>query len=146
MSFKAKEQKMELNELSIKLATLEVEGVSFESFLIASEDEQEVLQVIVDGNDELPIFVTQTDEQLLCISYLFAESEVKADLRNELNEALLRLNVPIPLSAFAKIDDKYAIFGALSVNSSFDDISHELVTLADNAIDSLDAVTAYLNE
>ena len=137
---------MELNELSIKLASFETEGVSFESFLIANEGEQDVLQVIVDGNDELPIFVTQTEEQLLCISYLFAEDEVKADMRNELNETLLRLNVPIPLSAFAKIDDKYAIFGALSVNSSFDDITHELVTLADNAIDALEAVTIYLND
>lgn len=146
MSKQAKEQKMELNELSIKLASFEAEGVSFESFLIAGDKDQEVLQVIVDGNDELPIFVTQTDEQLLCISYLFCEAEIKAELKDELNEALLRLNVPIPLSAFAKVDDRYAIFGALSVNSSFDDISHELVTLADNAIDSLDAVTAYLNE
>ncbi|MCF7520240.1 YjfI family protein [Pseudoalteromonas sp. N1230-9] len=137
---------MELNELSIKLASFETEGVSFESFLIANPGEQDVLQVIVDGNDELPIFVTQTEEQLLCISYLFAENEVQADMRNELNETLLRLNVPIPLSAFAKIDDKYAIFGALSVNSSFDDITHELVTLADNAIDALEAVTIYLND
>ncbi|AXV63852.1 MULTISPECIES: YjfI family protein [Pseudoalteromonas] len=137
---------MELNELSIKLASFETEGVSFESFLIANPGEQDVLQVIVDGNDELPIFVTQTEEQLLCISYLFAEDEVKADMRDELNETLLRLNVPIPLSAFAKIDDKYAIFGALSVNSSFDDITHELVTLADNAIDALEAVTIYLND
>ena len=137
---------MELNELSIKLAAFETEGVSFESFVIANEGEQDVLQVIVDGNDELPIFVTQTEEQLLCISYLFAENEVQADMRNELNETLLRLNVPIPLSAFAKIDDKYAIFGALSVNSSFDDITHELVTLADNAIDALEAVTIYLND
>lgn len=137
---------MELNELSIKLASFETEGVSFESFLIANQGEQDVLQVIVDGNDELPIFVTQTEEQLLCISYLFAEDEVQADVRNELNETLLRLNVPIPLSAFAKIDDKYAIFGALSVNSSFDDITHELVTLADNAIDALEAVTIYLND
>ena len=100
---------MELNELSIKLASFETEGVSFESFLIANPGEQDVLQVIVDGNDELPIFVTQTEEQLLCISYLFAENEVQADMRNELNETLLRLNVPIPLSAFAKIDDKYDI-------------------------------------
>lgn len=137
---------MELNELSIKLASFETEGVSFESFLIANQGEQDVLQVIVDGNDELPIFVTQTEEQLLCISYLFAEDEVQAGMRNELNETLLRLNVPIPLSAFAKIDDKYAIFGALSVNSSFDDITHELVTLADNAIDALEAVTIYLND
>jgi uncharacterized protein YjfI (DUF2170 family) len=137
---------MELNELSIKLAAFETEGVGFESFMITNAGEQDVLQVIVDGNDELPIFVTQTQEQLLCISYLFAEDEVKAELKNELNENLLRLNVPIPLSAFAKVDDKYAIFGALSVNSSFDDITHELVTLADNAIDALEAITPYLND
>lgn len=137
---------MELNELSIKLASFETEGAKFESFLIANPGEQDVLQVIVDGNDELPIFVTQTQEQLLCISYLFDEDEVNSELRNELNETLLRLNVPIPLSAFAKIDNKYAIFGALSVNSSLDDITHELVTLADNAIDALEAVTLYLND
>jgi uncharacterized protein YjfI (DUF2170 family) len=137
---------MELDELSIKLASFETEGVGFESFMIANPGEQDVLQVIVDGNDELPIFVTKTEEQLLCISYLFADEEVKDDLKNELNETLLRLNVPIPLSAFAKIDNRYAIFGALSVNSSFDDITHELVTLADNAIEALDAVTPYLND
>ena len=137
---------MELNELSIKLASFETEGAQFESFVIANEGEQDVLQVIVDGNDELPIFVTQTEEQLVCISYLFKESEVKAELVAELNEALLRLNVPVPLSAFAKIDDQYAIFGALAVSSSFDEITHELVTLADNAIDALDAVTMYLND
>ncbi|BBN83071.1 hypothetical protein PA25_30560 [Pseudoalteromonas sp. A25] len=137
---------MELDELSIKLASFETEGVGFESFMIANPGEQDVLQVIVDGNDELPIFVTKTEEQLLCISYLFADEEVKDDLKNELNETLLRLNLPIPLSAFAKIDNRYAIFGALSVNSSFDDITHELVTLADNAIEALDAVTPYLND
>jgi hypothetical protein len=136
---------MDLNELSIKLASIEAEGANFESFFIANEDEQDVLQVIVDGNDELPIFVTQTEEQLVCISYLFNESEVKPELLNELNEALLRLNVPVPLSAFAKIDEQYAIFGALAVSSSIDEITHELVTLADNAIEALDAVTVYLN-
>ena len=36
---------MELNELSIKLASFETEGVSFESFLIANEGEQDVFQV-----------------------------------------------------------------------------------------------------
>ncbi|WP_440054248.1 DUF2170 family protein [Pseudoalteromonas sp. T1lg65] len=137
---------MELNELSIKLASFETEGANFESFLISNEGEQDVLQVIVDGNDELPIFVTQTEEQLVCISYLFNESEVKPELLNELNEALLKLNVPIPLSAFAKIDEQYAIFGALAVSSSIDEITHELVTLADNAIEALDAVTVYLKD
>ncbi|AZZ99683.1 DUF2170 domain-containing protein [Pseudoalteromonas rubra] len=137
---------MELNELSIKLASFETEGANFESFLISNEGEQDVLQVIVEGNDELPIFVTQTEEQLVCISYLFNENEVKPELLNELNEALLKLNVPIPLSAFAKIDEQYAIFGALAVSSSIDEITHELVTLADNAIEALDAVTVYLKD
>ena len=146
MSYINKVTTMELQELSIKLAALETEGVQFESFLIAGSDTQDVLQVIVDGNDELPIFVTRTDEQLVCISYLFSEQEVKPDLVNELNEALLKLNVPIPLSAFAKIDQQYAIFGALAVTSSMDEISHELVTLADNAIEALEAVTMYLND
>ena len=49
------------------------------------------------------MFVTQTEEQLVCISYLFNESEVKPELLNELNEALLRLNVPVPLSALPKL-------------------------------------------
>lgn len=48
---------MELNELSIKLASFETEGANFESFLIANPGEQDVLQVIVDENDELPILL-----------------------------------------------------------------------------------------
>ncbi|MGB0923967.1 MAG: DUF2170 domain-containing protein, partial [Pseudoalteromonas shioyasakiensis] len=35
---------MELNELSIKLASFETEGANFESFLIANPGEQDVLQ------------------------------------------------------------------------------------------------------
>ncbi|WP_018690800.1 YjfI family protein [Algicola sagamiensis] len=134
---------MDLRELSIKLADHEVEGVGFESFLIDS-DEQEVLQVVVEGNDELPVFVTRTDEQILCISFLFNKTEVKDGAAAEVNEKMLELNVPVPLSAFSIIADKYAIFGALSVDSSFDDIAHELVTLSDNAIDALEAFEPFL--
>ncbi|MFT5163667.1 MAG: hypothetical protein ACI9FJ_002264 [Alteromonadaceae bacterium] len=133
---------MDLQELSIKLADAQHEGMAFESFLISGE--QDVLQVVVEGFDEMPIFVTVTDEQMLCISYLFAEDELKDGVSRELNATLLRLNVPMPLSAFAIIDDKYSIFGALSVNSSFDDIAHELVTLADNAIDALESIEEFL--
>ncbi|MFT4924054.1 MAG: hypothetical protein ACI8WB_000132 [Phenylobacterium sp.] len=133
---------MDLQELSIKLADHQREGMGFESFLIAGE--QDVLQVVVEGFDEMPIFVTITEEQMLCISYLFDKSELKDGVNAELNETLLQLNVPMPLSAFSIIDSKYSIFGALSVNSSFDDIAHELVTLADNAIDALEAIEDFL--
>ncbi|MCJ8268724.1 MAG: YjfI family protein [Psychrosphaera sp.] len=133
---------MDLQELSIKLADHQTEGTGFESFLISGDND--VLQVIVEGFDELPIFVTVTDEQMLCISYLFNENELKDGVSDQLNSTLLKLNVPMPLSSFAIIEDKYSIFGSLSVNSSFDDIAHELVTLADNAIDALEAIEEFL--
>ena len=144
MSFEShsKVENMDLQELSIKLAEHDHEGMGFESFLISGE--QDVLQVVVEGYDELPIFVTVTEEQMLCISYLFGEDELKDGMADELNSTLLKLNVPMPLSSFAIIEDKYSIFGSLSVNSSFEDIAHELVSLADNAIDALETIEEYL--
>ena len=133
---------MDLQELSIKLADHQHEGAGFESFMISGD--QDVLQVVVEGFDELPIFVTVTDEQMLCISYLFGSDELKDGVADQLNATLLQLNVPMPLSSFAIIEDKYSIFGSLSVNSSFDDIAHELVTLADNAIDALETIEEFL--
>lgn len=133
---------MDLQELSIKLAEHDHEGMGFESFLITGD--QDVLQVTVEGTEELPIFVTVTDEQMLCISYLFDKNELKDGVADDLNATLLQLNVPMPLSSFAIIDNKYSIFGSLSVNSSFEDIAHELVTLADNAIDALETIEEYL--
>lgn len=131
---------MDLQALSIKLANHNQEGTNFESIFITDD----VLQVIVDSNEELPIYVTVTDEQMLCITYLFDRKELKQGVDNELNETLLKLNVPVPLSAFAIIEDKYAIYGSLSVNSSFDDIAHELVNLADNAIEALETLQEFL--
>ena len=137
-----KVENMDLQELSIKLAEHEHEGMGFESFLITGD--QDVLQVTVEGTEELPIFVTVTEEQMLCISYLFDKNELKDGVADEWNSTLLQLNVPMPLSSFAIIENKYSIFGSLSVNSSFEDIAHELVTLADNAIDALETIEEYL--
>ena len=47
-----------------------------------------MLQVVVENNEDLPIFVTQTDEQMLCITYLFDRSELKEAMIAELNETL----------------------------------------------------------
>ena len=132
---------MDLQELSIKLTDYHCDGMGFECFLMT----EDVMQVVVDENDELPIFVTMTEEQILCISYLFDQKELKENVIDQLNKTLLTLNVPIPLSAFAIIEDKYAIYGALSIRSSFNDIAHELVTLADNAIDALETLEEFLS-
>jgi uncharacterized protein YjfI (DUF2170 family) len=106
--------------------------------------EVEVLQILVSDREELPIFVSTSEEQILCIAYLFKEAEVKGDLINQLNEAMLLSNTSIPLSSFAKINDQYVIYGAISVNSTIDDVSYEIETLSNNTIDAIETMSSYL--
>ncbi len=105
----------------------------------------DVLQVTVEGREEIPIFVSVTDDQILCISYLWGESEVIEEKQTDMYCAMLEMNIPMPLSSFAKVGDKYVVFGALSTNSPMTDIEHELVVLSDNAVDVIDDMSEYLN-
>ena len=50
----------------------------------------------------------------------------------------------MPLSSFSKIGDKYVVFGALSINSNFNDIEHELAVLNNNALEVIDDMSDYL--
>jgi hypothetical protein len=106
--------------------------------------EVDVLQVTVLGREELPIFVSVTDDQILCITYLWGEDEVKAEARNDMQQTMLEMNIPMPLSAFSKIGDKYVLFGALSINSSFADIEHELAVLSNNSLDVINDMSEFL--
>jgi len=106
--------------------------------------EIDVLQITVEGREELPIFVSVTDDQILCITYLWGSNEVKAEKIDDMHTAMLEMNIPMPLSSFSKIGDKYVIFGALSINSTFDDIEHELAVLSNNAIEIIDDMSDYL--
>jgi uncharacterized protein YjfI (DUF2170 family) len=124
------------------LADNSTTGMSFDCQPISGE--VDVLQISVLGREELPIFVSVTDDQILCITYMWGEDEVKPDQRAAMQESMLEMNIPMPLSSFAKIGDKYVIFGALSVSSSFDDIEHELAVLSNNAIEVIDDMGDYL--
>jgi len=127
-----------LNELGDKSDT----GFKFDCTPIAGD--VDVLRVDVEGREEIPIFVSVTDEQILCIAYLWGENEVKTELRVEMLEAMLELNIPMPLSSFAKIDDMYVVYGALSVNSAMTDIEHELAVLSDNSLEVITELSDYL--
>ncbi len=106
--------------------------------------EVDVLQITVIGREELPIFVSVTDDQILCITYLWGEDEVKQDTKSDMHEAMLEMNIPMPLSSFSKVGDKYVIFGALSTSSPFSDIEHELAVLSNNAIEVIDDMSDFL--
>jgi uncharacterized protein len=104
----------------------------------------DVLQITVLGREELPIFVSVTDDQILCITYLWGEAEVNPTMRNEMLESMLEMNIPMPLSSFAKIGEKYVIFGALAISSTFNDIELELAVLSNNAIEVINDMSEFL--
>ena len=104
-----------------------------------------VVQVSIEGRDELPIFVTSSDMQIICICYLWTEDEVKPERRTELLESLLDLNPSVPLSSFGRVDGRYVLTGALGRNARVEDVAREVAVLSDNAIDALDALSEFLN-
>ena len=132
----------QLQELTYSLGELNFEGHSFNCLPIGGS--QPVLQVLVSELDELPIYMTITDTQMLCITYLCHRDEIHPDRVADLNRSMLEMNVAMPLSSFAIIEDYYVVFGALATSSSINDIGKELVTLAANSYDALEAIEEFL--
>lgn len=103
-----------------------------------------VVQVTVEGREELPIFVTCSDAQILCMCYLWGEDEVQPGRRTELLETLLDLNPSVPLSSFGRVGKRYVLFGALARDARVEDIAQDITALSDNALDALEALSEFL--
>lgn len=110
------------------------------------DGEESVACIKVEDREEFPIYMTVDEGQILCISYLFGDDQVNPDRRAAMAEAMLMMNVSIPLSAFSKIGDQYIMFGALSPKSSIDELLHEIELLSDNVLEAIEAVSDYLKE
>jgi len=117
-------------------------GLIFDCVPIAGE--VDVLRVDIQGREEIPVFISVTGDQILCISYLWGEDEVIVGKKAEMMEAMLEMNIPMPLSSFARIEQKYVIFGALSENSTLADIEHEVSVLSDNSLEVITEMADYL--
>lgn len=103
-----------------------------------------VIRVSIEGRDELPIFVTSSDTQFICLCYLWTDEDVRPERRAELHEALLDLNPSVPLSSFGRVGTRYVLHGALSRSARPEDVAHEVAVLSDNALDALDALAEFL--
>lgn len=103
-----------------------------------------VVQVSIEGREELPIFVTCSESQILCMCYLWDDQEVLPERRTELLETLLDLNPSVPLSSFGRIGNRYVLFGALARDARTEDIAQDIAALSDNALDALDALSEFL--
>lgn len=106
--------------------------------------EVEVIQVSIEQRDALPIYVTSSDSQILCMCYLWEEADLLPERRTELLETLLDLNPSVPLSSFGRVGNHYVLLGALARNARAEDVAHDVATLSDNAIDALDAMSEFL--
>ena len=104
-----------------------------------------VVQVRIETREELPIFITCSDSQILCLCYLWSDSEVLPERRTELLETLLDLNPSVPLSAFGRIGERYVLSGALARDARGEDIAQDVAALSDNALDALDALSEFLH-
>lgn len=135
---------VEINKLADELSNYEVsdEGLPFEVQPIPGDIE--VLQVSVEGREELPIFISYADREIICMSYLFKKDEVKDSGAHEMNGAMLAINIAMPLSSFATIDDQYVVFGALSAESDLKTIVHEIEILSDNTLEAIESLRDYL--
>lgn len=133
---------MDTQSLTLALGDATHAGRTFEVLPVAGDEP--VLQVTVSGAEESPVYITVTDTQILCLAYLFDKQELNPDQLNDLHENMLRISVPMPLSALGKTGDHYVVYGALSPTSGTAEIMQELVTLAENAIDLLQTFEDYL--
>ncbi len=104
-----------------------------------------VIQITIDGRQELPIFLTTSEAQILCMCYLWSDEEVRPERRTELLECLLDLNPSVPLSSFGRVDKRYVLFGALAADARVADIAKDIAVLSDNALDALDALSEFLH-
>ncbi len=132
----------QLNNLDVLTSAL-MGGVAVQLQPIAGD--VPVVQVSIEGRDELPIFVTCSDMQVICLCYLWTDADVRPERRAELMEALLDLNPSVPLSAFGRVDGRFVLVGALSRAARAEDVAHEVAVLSDNALDALDALAEFLH-
>ena len=103
-----------------------------------------VVQISIEGRQELPIYLTNSDAQILCLCYLWSDDEVLPERRGELLETLLDLNPSVPLSSFGRVGKRFVLFGALARDAKVQDIAHDVAILSDNALDALDALSEFL--
>jgi uncharacterized protein YjfI (DUF2170 family) len=132
--------------MEFKLLRETLNGFTSENgFRFTTAEADGAVEVVVEDREEFPILVSADNEQIVCVTYLWDEAQVKEGQRTEMLSGLLEMNVPLPLSSFGKIGDRYVLFGALAANSRVEDVINELEILSDNTLEAIEAVAPFLN-
>ena len=104
--------------------------------------------IIMNDYGDLRLYVLFTSRQIIIETIICPLSAIQ---RQDLfNAFILRHQKLLPLSSVAisrlKNDEYYVAFGALSLNSSLEDVVLEIATLAANALDLAELIEQYTNK
>lgn len=106
--------------------------------------------LIIKMNDygDLPLSILFTSRQIIIETVICPIGSIHH--QDEFNIFLLRNQKLLPLSSVGisrvQHEEYYIAFGALSLNSSLDDVVLEMTTLADNALDLAEITEQYIHE
>jgi len=90
------------------------------------------------------IFMMSTDSQIITVTPLFSIDSVIADRVNELNKLLLTITLPMALSSFAIQDNGYVLQGSMSINTTIENVLHEIEVQMANYDDAMDALGEFI--
>lgn len=112
------------------------------------DDNEHSFIIIMNDYGDLRLNVLFTSRQIIIETIICPLSTIQ---RQDLfNAFILRHQKLLPLSSVAisrlKNDEYYVAFGALSLNSSLEDVVLEIATLAANALDLAELIEQYTNK
>ena len=126
----------DLNELCLRLNQFETaEGNRF-----TAEVKQDMIELTCSIAEDFPIRLSLTNQQILSISHLFSEDDIKPEELAGLNDTLLKLSPVMPLSSFGKDGKYYFLFGAMSLETAFENLAHELEVQTENTVEALETL------
>jgi len=134
--------KEKLEELSFQLNNhTSAAGATFD---VIPSTEGDTLEVACSEAPDFPMYLTATENQILSVTPLFKQDTVKAGEIEKLNMTVLNMGPVVPLSAIGLQGDTYILYGAMAINTLFENIVHELEVQADNTNDVLEALQDFL--
>ena len=112
------------------------------------EYNEQSLNIKMNDYGDLSLGILFTSRQIIIETVICPVCSINQ--QNEFNIFLLRNQKLLPLSSVGisrvQHDEYYVAFGALSLNSSLDDVVLEMTTLADNALDLAEITEEYTHE
>lgn len=112
------------------------------------DDNEHSFIIIMNDYGDLRFNVLFTSRQIIIETIICPLSTIQQ--QDLFNAFILRHQKLLPLSSVAisrlKNDEYYVAFGALSLNSSLEDVVLEIATLAANALDLAELIEQYTNE